>query len=130
VARAYTVATVALALGTSTKWLDNVLSHHRVAGVVQERQGISRKLTVDGSLVLALSITLIQDLSLPTPRALKVAEEMAANDGRYQSPQGLNLALDLSAFRTELLLRLEHAVEIAPIPKRGRPPSSKTGRLT
>ena len=121
---------MALALGTSTKWLDNVLSHHRVAGVVQERQGISRKLTVDGSLVLALSITLIQDLSLPTPRALKIAEEMAANDGRYQSPQGLNLALDLSAFRTELLLRLEHAVEIAPIPKRGRPPSSKTGRLT
>ncbi len=54
-ARAYTIATAALTLGTTAKWLDNVLSHNRVTGVAQERQGVSRRLTVEGLLVLALT---------------------------------------------------------------------------
>jgi hypothetical protein len=128
-ARAYTIATAALALDTPIKWLDNVLSHHRVLGVVQERQGVARKLTVDGLVVLALIVTLVQELALPTQSAIKIAEEIAQNAGRFRSPQGLNIAVDLLAFRTALLSRLERAVEIAPAPKRGRPPSNKTGRL-
>ena len=128
-ARAYTIATAALALGTSVKWLDNVLSHNRVSGVAQERQGISRRLTVEGLLVLALAVLLIQELGLPTPRAIVLAEDLAKNEGRYMAQQGLNLALDLPSFRIRLLERLENAVEIAPVPKRGRPPRNKTGRL-
>ena len=49
-ARAYTVGTAALALDVPTKWLDNVLSHHSVPGVVQERQGVSRKVSLEGVL--------------------------------------------------------------------------------
>jgi len=128
-ARAYTIATAALALGTSVKWLDNVLSHNRVSGVAQERQGISRRLTVEGLLVLALVVLLIQELGLPTPRAIVLAEDLAKNEGRYMAQQGLNIALDLPSFRIRLLERLENAVEIAPVPKRGRPPGNKTGRL-
>ncbi len=128
-ARAYTIATAALALGTSVKWLDNVLSHNRVSGVAQERQGISRRLTVEGLLVLALVVLLIQELGLPTPRAIVLAEDLAKNEGRYMAQQGLNIALDLPSFRIRLLERLENAVEIAPVPKRGRPPRNKTGRL-
>ena len=128
-ARAYTIATAALALGTSVKWLDNVLSHNRVSGVAQERQGISRRLTVEGLLVLALAVLLIQELGLPTPRAIVLAEDLAKNEGRYMAQQGLNLALDLPSFRIRLLERLENAVEIVPVPKRGRPPRNKTGRL-
>jgi hypothetical protein len=128
-ARAYTIATAALALGTSSKWLDNVLSHHRVVGVMQERQGVSRRLTVEALVVLALIVTLIQELALPTPNAIKVAEEIARNEGRFRSAQGVSIKMDLSAFRLSLLERLERAVEIAPVPKRGRPPSNKTGRL-
>ena len=112
-----------------TKWLDNVLSHNRVAGVAQERQGIPRRLTVEGLLVLALAVLLIQELGLPTPKAIMVAEDVAKNEGRYSPGQWLNLALDLSSFRVHLLERLENAVEIAPVPNRGRPPRSKTGRL-
>jgi hypothetical protein len=41
----------------------------------------------------------------------------------------VSIEMDLGAFRLSLLERLERAVEIAPIPKRGRPPSNKTGRL-
>ena len=128
-ARAYTVATAALAIGTSIKWLDNVLSHNRVSGVAQERQGISRRLTVEGLLVLALAVLLIQELALPTPKAIVLAEDLAKNEGRYMAQQGLNLTLDLSSFRIRLLENLENAVEIAPVPKRGRPPRNKTGRL-
>jgi len=128
-ARAYTIATAALALGTSVKWLDNVLSHNRVSGVAQERQGISRRLTVEGLLVLALVVLLIQELGLPTLRAIVLAEDLAKNEGRYMAQQGLNIALDLLSFRIRLLERLENAVEIAPVPKRGRPPGNKTGRL-
>ncbi|HXL85998.1 MAG TPA: hypothetical protein VN927_02255 [Gemmatimonadaceae bacterium] len=127
--RAYTIAAAALALGTSIKWLDNVLSHNRVPGVAQERQGISRRLTVDGLLVLALAILLIQELGLPTAKAVALGESLASNEGRYTAQQGLNLALDLPVFRAQLLERLENAVEIAPVPKRGRPPRNKTGRL-
>ncbi|MEA2764514.1 MAG: hypothetical protein QOK07_918 [Gemmatimonadaceae bacterium] len=128
-ARAYTIATAALALGTSVKWLDNVLSHNRVTGVAQERQGIARRLTVEGLLVLGLAVLLIQELGLPTHKAIALAEDLANNEGRYLAQQGLNLALDLPAFRARLLDRLENAVEIAPAPRRGRPPLNKTGRL-
>ena len=128
-ARAYTIAAAALALGTSTKWLDNVLSHYQVPGVAQERQGVSRRLTVEGLLVLSLAVLLIQELGLPTPRAIQLGEDLAKNDGRYVASQGLNVGIDLTSFRSQLLESLENAVEIAPAPRRGRPPLNKTGRL-
>jgi hypothetical protein len=127
--RAYTIATAALALETSVKWLDNVLSHNRVPGVSQDRQGVSRRLTVEGLLVLALAVLLIQELGVPTPKAIALAENLAKNEGRHLANQGLNLELDLVSFRGRLLERLENAVEVAPAPRRGRPPLNKTGRL-
>ncbi len=127
--RAYTLPTAALALGTSIKWLDNVLSHNRVPGVAQERQGVSRRLTVEGLLVLGLAVLLIQELGLATPRAIALAEHLARNEGRYTVRQGLSVALDLPSFRAHLLDNLENAVEVAPVPKRGRPPLNRTGRL-
>jgi hypothetical protein len=74
-------------------------------------------------------ILLVRELGLPTAKAVAMAEDLANNEGRHITSQGLILALDLSRVRAELLARLEKAVEIAPIPKRGRPPKSKTGRL-
>jgi len=111
------------------KWLDNVLSHNRVSGVAQQRQGVSRRLTVEGLVGLAVAILLVRELGLPVAKAIAVAENLAKNDGRYVAPQGLMLTLDLPSFRGDLLERLENAVEIAPVPKRGRPHKNKTGRL-
>jgi len=128
-ARLYTITTAALTLGTSMKWLDNVLSHNRVSGVAQQRQGVSRRLTVEGLVGLAVVILLVRELGLPIAKAIAVAENLAKNDGRYIASRGLMLTLDLSSFRTDLLQRLENAVEIAPVPKRGRPHKNKTGRL-
>jgi len=128
-ARAYTIATAALTLGTSVKWLDNLLSHNRVSAIARERQGVSRRLTVEGLVGLALAVLLVRELGLPIAKAITVAENLAENEGRYIMPQQLMLTLDLSSFRTHLLERLESAVEMAPIPKRGRPRKNKTGRL-
>ena len=127
--RAYTVATAALALDVPAKWVDNILSHHAVLGVDQQRQGVARKLSIDGLLVLALTTFLIQELGAPTPKAIGIAEVLLRNAGRYQSPRGLSLTLNLSAFQTSLFEHLENAVEMAPVPRRGRPPANKTGRL-
>ena len=127
--RAYTIATAALALGTSVKWLDNALSHNRISGVSQERQGVSRRLTVEGLLVLALVVLLIQELGVPMPGAIVLAEGLAKNAGRHIARQGLSVDIDLASFRARLLDSLENAVEVAPVPRRGRPPLNKTGRL-
>ena len=128
-ARSYTVGTVALTLGTPGKWLDNVLSHHAVTGVQQKQQGVSRRLSIEAILILAVVVLLIQDIGLPTPHAIHLAEALVNADGEYQTVRGLRIRLDLNAIRQRLLERLETAVEAAPIPRRGRPPANKTGRL-
>lgn len=127
--RAYTIATAALALGVPSKWIDNILSHNKVVGIHQERQGVARRLTIEGLLVLAVTALLIHELGLPTARAIVVAEGIVKTSGRYPAGKGLSIEIDLAAFQAGLLERLESAVEIAPVPRRGRPPASKTGRL-
>lgn len=127
--RAYTVATAALALGMPVKWVDNILSHNKVLGIHQERQGIARRLSIEGLLNLAITALLIDELGLSTAKAIIVAEGILKSSGRYLTRQGLILEIDLPAFKASLIERLESAVEIAPIPRRGRPPTNRTGRL-
>jgi hypothetical protein len=128
VARAYTVAAAALALEVPVKWLDNALSHFRVAGVRQERQGVSRRLSIEALLRLAVADILSNELQIPLARALTISDEIVSRAGRFTSASGIQLALELPSFLASLLDRLERAVEIAPIPRRGRPPKT-TGRL-
>ena len=128
-ARGYTIAAAALALQVPIKWLDNALSHHKVAGVHQEKQGVARRLTIEGLLRLAVATILVRELGMTLPNAIEIAEVVTHSDGHFTSSGGVRLELDLKTLRTMLLARLEHAVEIAPISKRGRPPKNKTGRL-
>jgi hypothetical protein len=128
-ARVYTAATAALTLGASPKWIDNVLSHYSVPGIHQKRQGVSRRLSLDSILVLATTLLLIQEIGLPTPYALRLAEELGGSGGRHISPHGVEVTVDLNALRQRVLEKLEIAVEAAPVPRRGRPPANKTGRL-
>ena len=128
-ARGYTVAASALALGVPTKWLDNLLSHNVVLGVSQRRQGIARKLSFESLVILNIALALIADLHLPTARALAVATTLSGA-GRYESAHGVELQFDTSLIRRSLVARLADAVEATPNPRRGRPPGRKTGRLT
>ena len=127
--RAYTITTAALALGVGTKWLDNTLSHHRVQGVSQARQGVPRRLSFDALILLAIAVVLIEDLELPVSKALMVATQLRQSQGTTALPSGVQIRIDIEQTTTVLLERLEHAVEIAPLPRRGRPPQKTTGRL-
>lgn len=127
-ARAYTVGTVALALDILPKWIDNVLSHHTVPGVAQKRQGVSRRVSLEGVLRLGIANLLMEELGVQTANAINLAGSLTSTDGNYRTPAGLALHLDLAAIRADFEARLGQAVEIAPVPRRGRPPSSKTGR--
>src|SRR6476620_5355065 len=96
--RAYTVATAALALGVPAKWIDNVLSHNRVLGIRQDRQGVARHLSIDGLAILGLTILLVSELDMPTPKAIVVAESLVNTNGRHSTPQGLSVQIDLAVF--------------------------------
>jgi len=127
--RAYTVATAALALGMPTKWVDNVLSHNKIAGIRHGRQGIARRLSIEGILTLALTALLVHELGISTSKAIAIAVGVVEADGRHPCGGGLVVEINLATFQSRLLERLENAVEVAPVPRRGRPPTNKTGRL-
>jgi hypothetical protein len=122
--RAYTVAATAVTLGVSKKWVDNVLSHHRVLGVHQARQGILRRVTPAGLLNLELALTLGRDLRVPIARALEISNDLIAAKGEEVQLAGsssIRLRADVEAIARALNNRLEHALEMTPVPKRGRP---------
>ena len=119
--RAYTVATAAVTLQMPPKWIDNVLSHHSVGGVAKSRQGVARRLTPQALLSLEIAIRLSEALSIPTARALQLAQELIGKPSGSTTGKGITLTVDLESIKSELTDRLAHAVEIAPLPKRGRP---------
>src|ERR1051325_6863163 len=128
-ARAYTVATAALALNVPIKWLDNTLSHVPVQGVSQSRQGIARKLSVESLTILAIAIAIIRDLDSPVRNAVEIATQLIRLGGTVTLASGITVNVDIQDTASRLLDHLEHAVEIAPLPRRGRPPLKTTGRL-
>ena len=121
--RAYTVATVAVALHVNPKWVDNVLSHHIVRGVTQSRQGIARSLTEEAVSVLEIALRLSKAFGIPIGQGLEIAQSLIV-DGECRD-DSCALTVDASAIRRHVAARLADAVEYAPIPRRGRPRSSR-----
>lgn len=119
----YNTATAATAINVTPKWLDNLLSHNKIDGLQGDTQGVARKLSLQSITIIALAKELIDALDLRAPAAIKLAAmflDSAAGEVTI-SPQ-LHLRFDTAAFRAEVLARLSRAVEIAPSPRRGRPP--------
>ncbi len=122
--RAYTVAASAFSLGVNTKWLDNVLSHHRVEGVFQRKQGISRRLTPAALLTLEIAARLGRAFAIPLGPALEIATRLIhAREKGIEAPDmpSLRIIADVDVVAAELNARLERAVEMSPTPRRGRP---------
>ena len=127
--RGYSVATVALALGVESKWLDNLLSHNRVDGVTQARQGVARRLGPEALHVIATVHQLNQELQIPVGAALRLAHELwrsprngdAADTAAVRNGE-LELRLARAAVRAGVTTAVAEALEMAPRPKRGRPP--------
>src|SRR6187401_2953558 len=104
--RAYTVATAALALDIPVKWLDNVLSHFSVQGIVQERQGVARRITIDGMLQLYLVHSLSSELGTTIVVGTRLAQRLATA-GLVELSNGITIRADPDALRAELIERLE-----------------------
>ena len=122
--RAYTVAATAVALGVSSKWVDNVLSHHQVPGVHRARQGIARRVTPAALLILDITLRLVRSLGLPLPQAIQTAQRLVdAGEGGVglSGAASIQIRADVEALTEDLNVRLERAVEMSPTPRRGRP---------
>lgn len=119
--RSYTVAVAALALGAEPKWLDNVLSHHRVRGVPRKKQGIQRQIPPDALLTIAVARALIETLNLPIEKALSIADRLVESPLSSVELPPLVVHADVRGISSRLNERLADAVEGAARPLRGRP---------
>ena len=121
--RSYDVRIAALACDVDAKWLDNLLSHFTLPGVERARQGVERRIGVDGLVAIELVKSLAAEAGLP----LRHAAELARACHGKQSPVTIELAanielrIDLTAIAAHVNSRLPDAIEAAPRVKRGRP---------
>ena len=119
----YNTATAAAALDASHKWLDNILSHNDIEGVQSDTQGVSRRLSLSSIILLSLAKQLGESLEINSAAALRIATRISASQsGDISISPRLRVLVDLDGIRADILADLERAVEIAPTPRRGRPP--------
>ena len=123
--RAYTVAATAVTLGVHKKWVDNVLSHYQVEGVVQTKQGIVRRVTPRGLVILEIALHLNRTMEIPIKAALDLAAQLESSKGgevALSADPSIVLRVDVDSLTQSILTRLNRALEITPTPRRGRPP--------
>lgn len=122
--RSYDVAVASLAIGAPRKWTDNVISQHSLPDVISERRGVARRITHPGLVRLALVRELQMELGIGVADALKVADDvLRQGSGGVHRAGALTLQVDLEALERRLARHLAEALESAPAPRRGRPPS-------
>ncbi|MBA2686815.1 MAG: hypothetical protein H0U64_01820 [Gemmatimonadaceae bacterium] len=70
---------------------------------------------------IAIALDLITELQVPLPQALIWGARLSGGGSPARGVR-IEIALDLEALDRRLLDRLAYAVEVAPVPRRGRPP--------
>jgi hypothetical protein len=122
-ARSYDVAAAALTLDVPIKWVDNLLSRHRIPGVEQTRQGVTRRLSQHAITTIALVWILCEELGITASKAVDLAARMTtAGDATLTFGEGsLVLGFDRATVARRLAERVADAVESAPRRPRGRP---------
>lgn len=122
--RFYDVAIASLAIDAPARWTDNLLSQHDVPGIPSARRGVARRIPRPTLLVLALTRELHVSLALSVRDALRLATALCADPAGGEWRDGaIRLVLDRAALEHSLDERLRIALESAPAPRRGRPPT-------
>lgn len=119
----YSAREVALAIGVDSRALDNLISRGDNLFRLRGRQGKSRLISAEQATVMAAALLLRRDLSIPLPRAARLAAELlSSDDGRV--PVGALGTLTFDTVRLESLVRtaLADAIQDRTTPRRGRPP--------
>ncbi|MEO7041710.1 MAG: hypothetical protein ABI035_05565 [Gemmatimonadaceae bacterium] len=119
----YNTATVASALGVTPKWLDNLLSHNDLDGSHRISQGVARRLSFATVTILSLAKELIDTVGMKAPAAIELASQLLnSTDGDLIVSPRLRIKVQADSLQANVLDSLARAVEIAPSPRRGRPP--------
>ena len=122
-ARVYHVEIARHASGADHKWVDNLLSHHAIPGVQNKKQGVARRITLDGVHHVALISRLNREMGVSVASAVSLAKRLLASESaRATVGRGLELQVDRSALEHEVDRRVHEAVEASTPPRRGRPP--------
>jgi hypothetical protein len=120
--RAYSSIVVANALGVGRRWLDGVVVQNPIEGVIRERQGVSRTISPNAVVTIAVALVLIDALHIPVASALALAAALIREGGEHAPAPGVRLRVDLSAIEQRVSKRLTEAVESHPPARRGRRP--------
>lgn len=119
----YNTATVASALGVTQKWLDNLLSHNDLDGAQRVMQGVARRLSFATVTTLSLAKELIDTVGMKAPAAIELASQILnSSTGELIVSPRLRIKVQTDSLQADVLDSLARAVEIAPSPRRGRPP--------
>lgn len=122
----YNCSSTAAALGVSSKWLDNLLSHNNIDGVSRARQGVPRRLSSDAVVTIAIANQLNAAAGVPIATALQLATQLVETENHtVQLGSGLTLSVDVTFLRSTVSAQLAQAVELTPTPPRGRPRSTQ-----
>jgi hypothetical protein len=125
VARTYSIKAIALAIGVTPKWVDNLLSHHPLLGDTRGRQGVQRRIADEGLLAIELAHLLAGELGMSLGRSAELArgalEGRSLTEARVSSDSGVTIVFNLPRIEQRLRVRMLDAMEsLARVP-RGRP---------
>lgn len=124
--RTYDVAVTSLAIGAPLKWTDNLLAQHSIDGVTSRERGVTRKISYPAMLVLAVVRELNVAVGLSVRDAVALAPRLLGESGPgVPASEHLRVVLDRAALERAVGVRLREALESAPAPRRGRPPSRR-----
>ena len=124
--RYYDVAMTSLAIDAPLKWIDNLLSQYQVTDVIAARRGVARRVPHSALVRLALARELHVGVGLSVRDALELAEQLLGGDGTGSAEvrrASVRISCDRVALERSLERRLRDALESAPSPRRGRPPT-------
>jgi hypothetical protein len=127
--RAYHIASIAVAVERPVKWVDNLLSHHAIDGVSAGGRGVTRRVTLEGAVRIAVVSALTGQLGVPVDRAVALATQLATGQGQAVVGSGLALRLDIDALRAHIEMALADVAEHSVPARRGRPPRKRSGAL-
>lgn len=123
--RTYTAKLIALTLGASVKWVDNLLSHHDVPGVTRGKQGVERRIADEGLFAIAAIRILTEELGLGLSQAALIVRSALASrtpeQMRYTTESGIVLQFPVAEIDRRMRERLLDAVEAVARVSRGRP---------
>lgn len=122
-ARSYHIEIARHVANADPKWIDNLLSHFDVPGVVGGKQGTSRRITEVGVAHIVLIRRLSSVLGVRIGDAVTLTADLLAHGRPVGIDTGVELRIDRAPFLAEISNLIDQAAEAIVPARRGRPSS-------